>query len=188
MAPIVRCRSPLFPEIGGIDWSVEEWDLIIVGVVVCLRQRISDAEPVAAIEWTIQRDQQAVVLRLRARLDVDDAIGPADDRIVDLAHLATDEKVNALVVHHVDACTQSTYRLLGSQVKLVYRRVLKMRVDDVDTGRTGTWKDERRKWGAPPRRDGGKSPGCRIEEEHVAGAHLDRQRASVESSFERLDL
>ena len=35
---------------------------------------------------------------------------------------------------------------------------------------------------------GGNWPVCRIEEEHVAGPHLDRERAAVESPLERLDL
>ena len=41
---------------------------------------------------------------------------------------------------------------------------------------------------ASRRRERRKLPGRRIEEEHVARAHFDRQRATVEASLERLDL
>ena len=41
---------------------------------------------------------------------------------------------------------------------------------------------------ADRRRERRELPGRRIEEEHVAGAHLDRQRAAVEAALERLDL
>ncbi len=36
--------------------------------------------------------------------------------------------------------------------------------------------------------DGGNWPVCRVEEEHVARPHLDRQRAPVEAALERGDL
>ena len=41
---------------------------------------------------------------------------------------------------------------------------------------------------ADARSEGRKPPGRRIEEEHVAGTHLDGQRAAVEPALERLDL
>ena len=122
MATIVRRRSPLLPEVVRIDRAVEERDLIVVGVVECLRQRVADAEAVAPAERPIERQQQRVVLRLGARLDVHDAIGSADNGVEDLADGAADQEVDALVVHHVDARAQCRRcALLDADMELVHR-------------------------------------------------------------------
>ena len=78
--------------------------------------------------------------------------------------------------------------LLDADVELVHRRVLQVRVDDVDARGAGARQDEAGERIRERRSEGRKLPGRRIEEEHVAGTDLDRQRAAVEPALERLDL
>jgi hypothetical protein len=50
--------------------------------------------------------------------------------------------VDALVVHHIGARVQAGDVLLDPQVELVYRRILQVRIDDVDARCAGTRQHE----------------------------------------------
>jgi hypothetical protein len=87
---------------------------------------------VPAGELTIGGEEQRVVLRACAGLDVDDAIGAADHGVEDLADGASDQEIDTLVVETIDAHVRAAHARLEAQMELVHGRVLQMRVDDVD--------------------------------------------------------
>ena len=132
--------------------------------------------------------QHGVVLVVDAGLEVHDAIGPSDDR-VEHPRRAADDEVRAEVVHAVGAQHDVFGSIaLDAEVQLLHDRVLHAVVDDVDARRAGARKDEAgERVGQSTARTAG-TAGRGIEEEHVARAHLDRQRATVEPALERLDL
>ena len=75
---IVRRRAELAPQIVRIDRSVQERDLIVVGIVEGLGQRVAQAKGVAAGYLPLRRQEQGVILGLGARFDVDHPLEPAD--------------------------------------------------------------------------------------------------------------
>ena len=68
-----------------IDRTVRERNLIVVRVVERLGQRVADARNPNAAPRCSALTQQRVVLRVHARLEVDDAVGSADNRVEHLA-------------------------------------------------------------------------------------------------------
>ena len=188
MPLIVGGRAVLEAQVGRIDGPVREGDLIVVGVVERLRERVraAEAEPAAA---ALGAHEQRVVVRVHARLEIDDAIGSADDRVEDLADRAADDEVRAEIVHAVDAQDDvARERALEAEVPLLHARVLHAVVDDVDPRRPRAGQDEPRERIRDRGGERRKAAGRRVEEEDVPGAHFDRQRAPVQPALERLDL
>ena len=97
-----RARPELALEVVRVDRAVRERDLVVVRVVVGLRQRVRGEQAVAA-RPLLDRDEEALVARADARLDVHHPVRPADDRVVDLPHRPADEEVRPLVPDAVDA-------------------------------------------------------------------------------------
>ena len=188
VALVVRRRAVLEPQVGRIDRPVGERDLIVVGVVQRLAERVRGPEPDVGAA-ALGADEQRVVVRVHARLEVDDAIRAADHRVEHLADRAADDEVRAEVVHAVHAQHDAVRQgLLDAEVPLLDARVLHRVVDDVDARGAGAGQDEAGERIGDRRRERRELAGVRVEEEHVAGLHLDRQRPPVEAALERLDL
>ena len=178
----------LAPQISRIDRAVQERDLVVIGVVESLRQRVRGAEAVAAGERPIDRQHQGVVFRPGARFDVHHAIGPADHRIEHFADGSTDQEMGSPVVDNVDAGARTEDRLLDAEVKFLDHRVLQVRVDDIDARGAGSRQDEARERVRDRWRERRQPASVRIEEEHVAGPDFDGQRPAVQTALERLNL
>ena len=189
MPLIVRRRTVLASQVVRVDRAVAERDLIVVGVVVGLARTCTRRGTRIGRKAPLELDEQGIVVRLRARLEVDDAVGTADDRVEHRADGAPDDEVGAVVVHDIDAntCRRPSWRSTPSR-HLVHLRVLQSRVDDVDARGAGAGQD---KPGERVRRARGErrhEAGRGVDEEQVAGADLDRQRPAVEPALERLNL
>src|SRR5581483_59682 len=76
---------------------------------------------------------------------------------------------------------------LDADVGLLHHRVLQAVIDDVDAAGAGARQDKAGEGVARGRRERRKVARL-IEEEEVAGAHLNRQSPSIEATFERLNL
>ena len=187
--PLIIGSRPVLPaEIVGIDRPIGEWNLIVVGVVERRRQRVREAEPQPG-SAPLGADEQCVVVRVHARFEVDDAIRSADHGIEHLANGPAGNEMRADVVDTVDAKDNLPgERALEPKVPLLHTRILQSIIDDVDSRRAGAGKNEPGEGVGKRRRDGRKPSGCRIQKEHIAGPYFDRQRATVQAAFERLDL
>ena len=81
MPLVVDGRPVLAAQVVRVDRAAAERNLIVVGIVVGLRQRVGGAEPEPPREPPRHLHQQGVVIGFGARLEIHDAIGPADDGI-----------------------------------------------------------------------------------------------------------
>src|SRR5688572_8164252 len=101
MAPVDRRGAELEIEVGGVDRTIEERNLIVVRVVHRPRQRVSGPYPVTATESALHLDEQPIVFGARARLDVDDPIRSAHNRVEDFPDRSANQKVPTTVVEEI---------------------------------------------------------------------------------------
>ena len=128
-------------------------------------------------------------MRVDARLQIDDAVGAADDGIEHLANGATNDEVRAEVVHPVDAQDHVVRQLVldpeSNCCTLGFCNRLSMMLMP-DAPAPGRMKPVN--GSAVDGAKGGKRPVSGSRKKTLPGANLDRQRASVEAALERLDL
>ena len=186
--PLIVGRRAVLPvQVVGVDRPVAERNLVVVGVVERLGEGVRRAHAQTLRQPPLDAREQGVVVRAHARFEVDDAVGSADDRVEDDADVTPDDEVRPERVDAVQPHAPLVAHLvLDAQVELLRLRVLHRVVDDVDPRRAGARQDEAGERVGDARRK--RRQALRPEEEHVAGAHFDRQRAAVEAALERLNL
>src|SRR5690348_13684133 len=81
MALVVGRESILPMQVGGIDWRITEWDLIVVSVVQGLRERVCTMKLEVITEAVVDHGPDRVVVRVRRRLQVGDSFGSTRRRV-----------------------------------------------------------------------------------------------------------
>src|SRR6185369_7296787 len=186
MPLIVRRWTILAPQVVRVDRPIRERNLIVVGVVERARQRVRRSKLRVCCKALLDTQQQAVVLRAHARLEVLHEVRSTDDRIKRYrTDNTTDNEVCTDVAHVIGAKGKVFAQLaLNSDIDLVDHRVLKIIVDDVDAARSSARQNESgericqrgsaRRNHAVDRIE----KKLRWNEEKITGANLHRQRAT----------
>src|SRR5262245_7016418 len=144
-------------------------------------------------ESLFETNEQPVVFRFDARLQIGNGIRSTDNRIEYGTDGTSNDEVRAEVVQVVCSKHVVASKLtLNSEIELLDHRVLHRVVDDIDAPRSGAGKDESRKWIRQSGRSRWKLAHHGIEwvsldVEEWAGPHVNWQSTSVQSAFKRLN-
>ncbi len=138
--PLIVWRWSIFQlQIVGIDWTIGEWNLIVVRVVECFGERVRSAKLIAIARNAFRATQQeTVVFRLDAGFQIRNRVRTAHDRIEHSADCSTNDEMRAEVVQIVGAKNVVAAKLaLDANIRLLDHRILHGVVDDVDSCRSG---------------------------------------------------
>src|SRR5947209_1119597 len=145
----LMCRRwPVFTaKVVRVNWTNIEGNLVVVGLVECLRKGVRDIQLCAIAKLSLCRDEQRVVVRVHAGLDVIDSVRTTGDWIEDGANLPSEEEVRTKVME-----TVKPQRRLGTEIpldtgiELLHHAIASTVIDDVDSRRAcagNHWAGER---------------------------------------------
>src|SRR5215208_521174 len=124
---LIVWRWTVFPaQIVRVYWSIRERNLIVVGIIIRTRQSVRGTKLQAIRKSLFQTQQQPVVIRAHARLQILNYFRTTDDGIKrHSTDNATDDEMRAGVAHVIGPKHELVTKLaLHSNIKLMDHRVL----------------------------------------------------------------
>src|SRR5664279_1882037 len=194
---LVIGRGAVFKlQIGGIDGRVFKRNLIVVGIVECLCQRVCGVELSILGKVLTNADPEGVVLGIDGGLKIGNIVGTLSVRVVYRADRAANDEASSKIMHAVYFYQQTrSDLLLDANVELLHHGAAQAVVDDVDAGSAGSGELESAKRTREHLRSTRAKCAIAIEidgyaswiGDDVAGGHVQSQRAPIEALFERHD-
>src|SRR5687768_13467655 len=98
MALIVWRWPILQLQVVRIQWPIGKRNLIVVRVIESFRERVRSAQLIPGRESFLETQQQPVILRLHARLEIHNGVRSTYNRIENSSYRASNDEVRAEVV------------------------------------------------------------------------------------------